>query len=595
MSIRPETIPNDARPQNKMLWRGLAWVLAAAVLALYVSTAAPNPWWGDGGELATAAKVLGIPHPTGYPLYMLTAHGAIKLMGWMEPGRATTLLNAFLLAAASAMTALLLMRALPTRTGAGFMSAAGLAAMIAVARTVWDHATITEVYPLTYFMCIAVLLVAWTKDGAQPGPWRAAALGVLMGLASLNHYSILALYPLTGLVVLEWTWGRSGRIQLGCIAATIGCWALMLSGYLYLPLRARVNPPINWGNPETMQNVLWVLRGGQFGTVNQLPGIWEGGVGSGTLRWLAFWGGQWHAGGSKWLAAALGIVILAPAIGGLIFLLRRRPGLGGGLLFSLIATLCFSIFYHIRDIEGYIMPALPAVAIGWMEAGRAMIERRAWRIPKWCAAAPLALAAVVAAGQYRSVDKSWDTAPTDYATAVLESVPQNAIVLTLGDNTIFSLWYGQIALGNRPDVTLVGTNFLNERWYQKYFEAAGRPKVPVKVADRGKMLPSQFQFELDLLRNVIIPCLKANQRVFVLYSNKGDFSVLAQFFSPSLVTDSLPPGSEYRKAIRPATALPEPFMWELHPNRALEAMTPEQVETELANFYSRNMRPVQRP
>lgn len=594
MAIAPTPPTAPPPPTRNALWGLLAWAVAACVLALYLSTAAPNPWWGDGCELATAAKVLGIAHPTGYPLYTILAHMAIRLLGWMEPGGATTAFNAILLAAACGLMASLLVRARPSRSAGAFLGAAGLAAMAAVARTVWEHATLTEVYPLTYFFCLAVLSVAWNAPGRPPGPRRAAALGALMGLASLNHYSILSYYPLTGLIVLEWTRRRGWRVRLGYIATTIGCWLAMLGGYAYLPLRARLNPPLNWGDPRTLEQLRWVLTGGQFRTVNAIPGLWQGGPLSGTLRWIGFWGEQWQQ-GPQWLGLALGLVIVAPAIAGLVVLARRRPGLGGGLLMVLVATLCFSIFYHIRDIEAYIMPALPAVAIGWMEAVRFAIGRRGRGLPRWLAAAPLALAALVAAGQYRAIDKSWDTAPTDYAKAVLDALPPGAVVMALGDNSIFSLWYAQTGLGQRPDVTVIGTNFLNERWYRRYFEAAGRPGVPLRIADRGNTIPSKFVFELGLLRDVIIPCFQAGKRVFVLYSNPADFDVLAQFFSPTLVTNKLPPGNDYRRKIKPEAALPEPVMWELHPNPALAALPPEKIARQLAEFYAKSGQAVQRP
>jgi len=45
--------------------------LGAAVFALYASGACPTIYVGDSGELVTAVARLGIPHPTGYPLYVL--------------------------------------------------------------------------------------------------------------------------------------------------------------------------------------------------------------------------------------------------------------------------------------------------------------------------------------------------------------------------------------------------------------------------------------------------------------------------------------------------------------------------------------------
>ena len=46
-------------------------LLGLALFALYAVGACPTIYVGDSGELAAAVHVLGIPHPTGYPLYVL--------------------------------------------------------------------------------------------------------------------------------------------------------------------------------------------------------------------------------------------------------------------------------------------------------------------------------------------------------------------------------------------------------------------------------------------------------------------------------------------------------------------------------------------
>src|SRR5947208_5437584 len=43
----------------------------AAALLLYVRTLAPSVLPGDYAEFQMCAAVLGVPHPTGYPLYIL--------------------------------------------------------------------------------------------------------------------------------------------------------------------------------------------------------------------------------------------------------------------------------------------------------------------------------------------------------------------------------------------------------------------------------------------------------------------------------------------------------------------------------------------
>jgi len=49
----------------------LACAVGAAVFAVDAAGACRTIYVGDSGELVTAVATLGIPHPSGYPLYVL--------------------------------------------------------------------------------------------------------------------------------------------------------------------------------------------------------------------------------------------------------------------------------------------------------------------------------------------------------------------------------------------------------------------------------------------------------------------------------------------------------------------------------------------
>jgi hypothetical protein len=59
------------RESPPYLWAAL---VAVGVFAVYLATLAPTTAFWDTSEYIAAAKVLGIPHPPGNPLFVLTAH-----------------------------------------------------------------------------------------------------------------------------------------------------------------------------------------------------------------------------------------------------------------------------------------------------------------------------------------------------------------------------------------------------------------------------------------------------------------------------------------------------------------------------------------
>src|SRR5215218_2866378 len=69
-----QPIQESAAPDRKHA-RSIGYALAGwfffVFLALYVRTAAPSVLSGDSAEFQLAAPLLGVPHPTTYPLYVL--------------------------------------------------------------------------------------------------------------------------------------------------------------------------------------------------------------------------------------------------------------------------------------------------------------------------------------------------------------------------------------------------------------------------------------------------------------------------------------------------------------------------------------------
>ena len=98
--------------QNQRLRLDLLLALLAGSVAVvvYYLGSAPGVLFGDGGELQFAAWTAGLPHPTGYPLYMTLGWAWSHLLdaaGLASPARAMTLLSVLFAALAVGLTYLL--------------------------------------------------------------------------------------------------------------------------------------------------------------------------------------------------------------------------------------------------------------------------------------------------------------------------------------------------------------------------------------------------------------------------------------------------------------------------------------------------------
>jgi hypothetical protein len=94
-------------------------------------------------------------------------------------------------------------------------------------------------------------------------------------------------------------------------------------------------------------------------------------------------------------------------------------------------------------------------------------------------ASPLLLVAFIPLfGNWTQASRAGQTDTTDFARDLLNSVEPYGILVTVGDNDTFPLWYAQEVEGIRRDVIVANTSLLNTDWYVR--QLIRRPGVRVR-------------------------------------------------------------------------------------------------------------------
>ncbi len=286
------------------------WALATFVLVLviYVLTLAPTTAFWDASEYIAAARVLGIPHPPGNPLFVLLAHvfGIVPLVE--SYAVRINLFAAVTSAGAAAFWVLVAerwLRAIVPYRWARYGAAFAGVLVGATSWTVWNQSVVNEKVYTVSLLSIALvmwLVVRWGDD--EPGPHRdrwLVLIAYVLALTATNHMMGFLAVPALGIYVLWTDWrvavqpwaivtfyalllavtgkwldmfinagGPTGGllivltlgvfgyalwrspkdplVYLGVLAVVVG----ISLNYLWLPLRAAQYPAINEGEPVGM-------------------------------------------------------------------------------------------------------------------------------------------------------------------------------------------------------------------------------------------------------------------------------------------------------------------------------------------------------
>ncbi|HEY0442878.1 MAG TPA: DUF2723 domain-containing protein, partial [Candidatus Limnocylindrales bacterium] len=427
-------------------------------------------------------------HPTGYPTYLLLGHVAELLPVGTVAFRAN-LLSAVLVAAALGVAVLI-----AVRLGVRPVLAAAAALTLGGIGTVWAAATVAEVNPLHLLFAALLVHRALVWSDARRTPDLAIG-GLLLGLGVGNHLLTLTIAPFL-VAFVAWTGRRALAARPRLVAIAGGAVALGLAVYLYIPLRAAMDPPLAYNHPKAFDDVMWLVTGRQFRD---------------QFDFLS------SAGPGRAIAALPDLVALAasraplivPVLGvaGLVVLVFARPA-AAALLGSILVIGVYVWANYLRLEHYLLVPWLVigigvAVAFEWLAR---LVTRgaRAGRTrgigPAVVVAGGAILAVLVASANWGVMDRSADRSGNAYVDEVLAALPANTVLLSEWDVST-PLWYARLVDGRRPDVTVIDdSNIVYDGWGTREKAAASfvcdRPVFMLRL-DEQALEPTRAMFRVE--------------------------------------------------------------------------------------------------
>jgi hypothetical protein len=386
---------------------------------------------------------------------------------------------------------------------AGGMAAAGL---LAVSLTFWNWATQAKFYTLHYAFVAALLWLALRAHRAliadivnnstpaqrwPPKAWPPAVrllhlLAFAIGLSVTNHFLTFLLLPGIAVLLLtpvQYAWEVLRKI-LRHAGTIVIAGLLPLLIYLYLPIRAGMNPLIEWGLPDS-----WSTFWRQV-TAQSYQDLFGGGdIGRNLADGLIYAANQF----GLWMGALL----LVPTVVGIAYLLRTERGLLAATVVITLTHVLVVLNYGIREIVTYYVPFY-MILLWWAGLGITQIIRWIHRLlseePTASATTtssvgasspqvsrPTAIAVTLALGAVLPVIGlvvNWGAAGHRdnytaelYARNALKNLRPNAVVLTNYWDLTSAAFYLQHVLKERQDVAIIDKSVLRQPFYLQYLES----------------------------------------------------------------------------------------------------------------------------
>ena len=432
-------------------------ISTVTVLIVYNFTLAPSVIQIDSGELASVQKLLGIAHPTGYPLFTMLGYFFLQLPIFSSDIFQANFLAAIYCSISVGLFSKFLfeifliskVNSLPETTIKLIIISSSI--VLGLSTTFWFQSTSVEVYSLHLVLIISTLFLfvkAFRNDDAKF--WYLFAY--FFGISLSNHMTSILIIPAAVYLYFKKNSFNKNSFLFGARLALITAISAMIV-YLYLPIRAMQEPILNWGNPIDFERFWRHFTGAQYQ-------VWIFSSLEASKKQLSYF--------IQNLTNEFFYIIYLPIIFGIFSLIKISKTVLFFTLLLTFSTILYSINYDIVDIDSYfLLTYISFIVFFFFGIIRILAFSKNPTINVILMTIILIIfPALQLTMNHDKVDQSDNFIFEDYTKASLNSLPANSILFSYQwDYLISPSYYFQFVENYRRDVTIVDKELLRRSWY----------------------------------------------------------------------------------------------------------------------------------
>ncbi len=461
---------------NKYFDHIAAPLIFLAGFFLYLTTLCPSVYFGDSGELLAASYTLSIPHPTGFPLYLLLS----KVFGLLPSGTyafRVNLLSALFGAAVPAL-AFMSIRAYINKQEEGFTGFVlpVIASLLLVfSFTLWSQSTIARIYSMNGFFC-ALALYLFISACNSPGKniKHIYMLAFITGAGAGLHLTFVVFSLLLwGYIVFKNHTFVKQRLPVIILLFLTG-----LSSYLYIIIRAAASPVIMWQ---------------EFGSISDFISYFT------QQQYTHKIASRSSAGFLAFLSHTKNILLreFTPAgfiifIAGAAWAFKKRFKYNTLFLLLFFANIIILALYgHSRDLNlsfRYYIPSYIIQAFYIFLFFRYLFLSIKTPVPAAVISLTvlLYLLAAPVPENYFKNNKSNNHMARNYPKDILEPMKKNSYLFTSGDNQIYTIAYYKYVKGKKKDTVIFDNTNTIFKDIDRLIEKSGSTKTIANIVTAFK-------------------------------------------------------------------------------------------------------------